>query len=391
MRNQPEQEVLVPELAQHPALLIDAEVVVGVDDHRKRVTAAQETRVRPVVTAARLLPIPVVTVAGLEVAQEGFGVWQHPRLTRPGHESQAHEVAPREARFVVEREIAHHRHPLVLDFAVPQAAALVGLVRYQRAQQIRPVRRDVGGTMLADVGEIARPVLVIGRREDLAGGGKPFHALGTVPSASAGLPVRRIRAADAVHRIQRTRERKVVSNQFQREDRNVDVIEEMQVDVRHIEKRRRVVAGEADAGLRDVAAPEHAHRPQVAAFAARSLAVQKALHVRQESHELLVMALAEILRVVGELVGHLGPAAGRGLLQKLPMALDLLPPRMRDQLDRPQHDLAKLQHARRRLGCGERNRATGYDRFQSGRIRHGFPRRGWVFVRQPFPDAKAIG
>ena len=124
-------------------------------------------------------------------------------------------------------------------------------------------------------------------------------------------------------------------NQFQREDRNVDVVEEMQVDVREVEKRRCVVAGESDAGLREVGAPEYAHRPRAPAFVAGSLAIEKALHVRQEGYKLLVVAFAEILRVGGELVGNLVPLARRALLQQFPVALDLLPARMRDQLNRP--------------------------------------------------------
>ena len=171
MRNQAEQEVLVPELAQHPTLLIDAELVVGVDDHRERVAAAHEARIRPVVGAARLLPVPVVAVAGLEIAQEAFRVRQRPRFTRPGHQSQPHEVTARQLRLVAEREIAHHRHPLVFDFAVAQGPGLVGLVRNQRAQQVGPVGCDAGGAVLSDMSEIARAVLVVGGREYPTGTG----------------------------------------------------------------------------------------------------------------------------------------------------------------------------------------------------------------------------
>jgi hypothetical protein len=69
----------------------------------------------------------------------------------------------------------------------------------------------------------------------------------TMPAASAGLPVRRICAPDAIHRIQGTRERELVSNQFQREDRDVDVIEAIQIDVRNVKMRRRGIAGEEQA------------------------------------------------------------------------------------------------------------------------------------------------
>ncbi len=147
--------------------------------------------------------------------------------------------------------------------------------------------------------------------------------------------------------------------------------------------RRRIVAGEEDAGLGDVAAPKYAHRPQAFIFVALSLAVEKALHVGQEGHELLVMAFAEILRVIGELVGHFGPTARRDLLQQLPMALDLLPARMRDQLYRPQYDLAKLQHTRRQWECGSRQHAAGQGCSHAGRIRHVPPQRGWSFSCQP--------
>jgi len=44
VRDEPEQEVLVAELRQHPALLVDAEPVVRVNDDRETVAAAGETR-----------------------------------------------------------------------------------------------------------------------------------------------------------------------------------------------------------------------------------------------------------------------------------------------------------------------------------------------------------
>ena len=123
-------------------------------------------------------------------------------------------------------------------------------------------------------------------------------------------------------------------NQLESQDCDVDVVEEMQIDMRDVEMGRHVVAGEPDAGVRNVAAAEYAHRPRAVACAG-SFAVEKALYVRQEGYELLVMALAEILRIAGELVCDLVPEARRSLVQQLPVALDLLPARMRDQLNRP--------------------------------------------------------
>jgi len=77
------------------------------------------------------------------------------------------KVAPRQSRRAVEREKGHHGHPLVLDLAIAQDARLVGLVRHERLQQERPVRRDARRAMAADVGQVARAVLVVRRREDV--------------------------------------------------------------------------------------------------------------------------------------------------------------------------------------------------------------------------------
>jgi len=82
-----------------------------------------------------------------------------------------------------------------------------------------------------------------------------------VAATPARLPVRRIGAPDAVHRVQRRLEVEVAAHQFHGQDGDVDVVEEVQVDVRDVEERRRILTGKADARTREIAPAEHAQGP----------------------------------------------------------------------------------------------------------------------------------
>src|SRR6185503_7465795 len=99
-------------------------------------------------------------------------------------------------------------------------------------------------------------------------------------------------------------------------------------------------------GTRDAPAPEHADRRFTGrAASAPRLAVEEALHVGEEGHELRVVPLAELLVVVRELVLDLAPR-GPGLAQALPRPLDLRVVGRHD-LERPEEDLPEVIDGRR--------------------------------------------
>lgn len=212
------------------------------------------------------------------------------------------------------------------------------------------MRAEGGRAIAAHRAEKLVAPLVIGDGEHLARGREPLDAPHAMAARAVVVPVGGIGAAEAVQGVLRARQAQVAGMDLDHEDGDVDVVEEVQVDVRDVEHHRvRLVAGERHAHPGEVAAAEDADRRFARRRAALlALAVEEALHVRQEGHELAVVALLELRRITGELVGELAPGTLRAAaLQHLPVLLDLLALADRHQLQRPEQDLAELAHDRR--------------------------------------------
>ena len=150
----------------------------------------------------------------------------------------------------------------------------------------------------------------------------------------------------------RQRQGQVVGRHLDVEQHDVDAVEEVQVDVHHLQRDRSVADARDDAHRGDVVAAEDAHRRaggRVAAAALRApFAVEEALHVRQEADELVVVTLVEAAGGAVVLVEVLAPRrriAHR--TQRLPgrrRRAVVLRHARRDQAQRPEQRLAQVPH-----------------------------------------------
>ena len=186
------------------------------------------------------------------------------------------------------------------------------------------MRRHGRRPMLAHERQILLALLVVGAGENLALRAQPLDQPGAMAAALILLPVGGIGAAEAEQRLLRDAERQVVGGHLEGQDDDVDVEEEIEVDVDDAQLDGLVALRERQAHLGDVGAP---HRPDralaVAALdgAAQALAVEEALHRRQEGDELVVVPLLE-LGGIAELVVELAPRiVGIGLGEVLPVVL----------------------------------------------------------------------
>ena len=97
---------------------------------------------------------------------------------------------------------------------------------------------------------------------------------------------------------------------------------------------RRNVGAPVDTQWR-VAVAEIAHRP-------RRIAVEEALHVRQEAHELAIVPLLEGIALDAELVIDESPVLGAKALEQRVGAFAAAAGRRGNKLNRPKHDLAEM-------------------------------------------------
>jgi hypothetical protein len=111
--------ILVAELAEQAALRIHEEAITGTAHHGEGVAGAEIPSVG-VVGSFGGSPIPVVAVAGLEIHQRSGREGETVRIAWRGAEGESGERRASEQRRVVEREIRHPWHPVVLDLPVAE-------------------------------------------------------------------------------------------------------------------------------------------------------------------------------------------------------------------------------------------------------------------------------
>ena len=225
-----------------------------------------------------------------------------------------------------------------------------------------PVGRDARRAVFGHVGEEGLAALGVAARQHPAVGAEPGHLGGAVQGLAIGVPSPRVGAAEAVHQLLRLREWQVVGRHLHVEQHDVDAVEEVQVDMHHLERHRCVAGPRHDLHRGDVAAAEHPHRRaagRVAAAAlAASLAIEEALHVGQEGDELVVVPLLEAARLALVLVDVFAPRRRVAqIAQQLPgrTAFDgVVAHSGGNQPQRPEQHLAQVahQHGLGRRGIG---------------------------------------
>jgi hypothetical protein len=373
MRDQEHQEMLVAEAGEVAALEVAEEPVLGVAGHHEGMARGPVARARPVAAVDRVLP-QVVAVLLSELVEIGLVEGQLGAVAGAARERETDVVRARQPVRLLDGEIRHQRHAVIFELAIAHRTLLVGVVKHQRLQQKLPMRGDAGRAVLAGEGEKLLAVLVVRDRENLVLARQPFDAARAVACPAVLLPVGRIGAPQLEHRLLRDLERQVVGMDLERERRDVDVEEEIEVDVGDVEDDRRAAGGERHAHLGDVVPADDPDRTFAIAAphrAAETLAVEEALHRRQEGDELGVMSLLEFRRIAGEFVLHLAPRMGRrGGRDVRPVVLDLLAVVGRQEIDRPQQDLAEMPDPQS-AGSGPASRRPRHRR----RIVHAVPSR----------------
>ncbi len=307
--------------------------------------AANSARVDPVLTVA-VFAVAVIAVAFLKVFQKMGRIRQGARIARPGGQSQAYIIAPAQLAQIIGRQIAHDRHPVILDLPITQRPFPVGKVQHHRLQQIFPMRGQTRRAVLAGEAEEFLPILVIGRRQGFPIRRQPFNLAETASGLTVRLPVRRIGAAKAEQRVLRLFQTQILGINLHHQNGDVEIEEEIQIDMGDVEQDRRIAPVERHPRLGDVGAAEHLDRRLsvthiIAGAASAAFAVEKPLHIRQKGDELGVMPLLKFTRVAGKLIGQLYPGIVRGQLQQFPVLLDLRTLE-RHQLQRPEQDLPKM-------------------------------------------------
>src|SRR5206468_1309980 len=124
-----QQEVLVPELRQYAPIGTAIEVRARVADDYQRMAAAQVARAR---RRPGIGPEAVVAISLLEVGNMLLAERQRLlRLAGTGDKTKPDEIGPRQRTRIIEREVRHDRHPVVLDLAVTQRALALVVIGHQ--------------------------------------------------------------------------------------------------------------------------------------------------------------------------------------------------------------------------------------------------------------------
>jgi hypothetical protein len=184
------------ELAEQPALGIGEERRARVADHDERVSAAHHAGVVPSLTR-HSLEVAVVAVFGLESLEEARRERQ--RIAGRRAEREPDVIRPGQRLRILQRQIGHDRHAVVLDLAVPQRARSHRVVRNHGLQQILPVCRNGRGAVTTDGSEELFAVVEIGSRQHPAVRCQPFDPSWTMKGRPVFGPTARIGSAKQKH------------------------------------------------------------------------------------------------------------------------------------------------------------------------------------------------
>ena len=244
------------------------------------------------------MPVAVVAVALLEVARMRLGHGSAVLVARRGDEAEAHEVRPRQRARVVHGEIAHHRHAVELELAVAQRA---------RSRRNGAAPAAAAGTPSARRCT-ARGAASRSRGSARAARGRRWRAPRRSPPAirpcacSARRCRRRARRSDRRGRSGTARPARAPASRSSAHTSSARMTTS-----RSWKKYRStcttssvvtLASGCVSAHAPHVVAPEDAdRRGGIVPRARLALAVEEALHVRQEGDELAVVALLELRRI----------------------------------------------------------------------------------------------
>ena len=303
----------MPETGQKAVVGVPEVVRAGLADQHQGVARADEAAVGAVF---RIGPEAILAVQPLEadhrrVAQgQGVAGWQI------GDEADADEVFPAEGAGIVEGQIGHHRHAVVLDQPEAQLAGLLFLVEHQRPEQPGPQGADAGRPVAAHELQIAFPLFRVGACEHPALPVQQLGSMDVVHALSLLVPTRRVGPPEAVKQFQCGGQGQIVGCDLHVEQGHIHVEKQIEIHMGDTQADRRVARPQGDAQGRDIGAPIDGHRRRPAGLPVRrartAFSIQKALHVGQEGHELFVVALLELRRVGGELVVDERPASAVG-------------------------------------------------------------------------------
>src|SRR5215831_8620353 len=175
---------------------------------------------------------------------------------------------------------------------------------------------------------------------------QPFGPSWTVKGRPVFGPTPRIGAAEQKHDLLDELQRQIGCMNLQDQHDDVDVIEEIQIDVLNVEDNRLKLLIQVKTHRGNIVAPVDAKRglPMSRVPALRLLSIEESLYVRQEGHELAIVALLELSGVDHELVEQLLPWAVFCGSQQFPVMMDLQPLLERHQLQWPEQNFAKLRN-----------------------------------------------
>ena len=227
------------------------------------------------------------------------------------------------------------------------------------------MRPDPCRTVLSGKRQVLLAIMEIRLGQHLAARIEPLDTAHAVARLAVGLPAGRKGPPESVQRVLDPIQGQVVRVGLDHQDDDIHVVEKIEIDMldRKIDLLPIVVAQPRALHVGSAKHPDRGVSDAILVQPDATLAVQEALHVRQEGHEFAVVALLELAGIGREFVLDLAPGIrAAALRQVLPVALHLLALTHRHQLQGPHQDLPEVAHDRHAgLGHGLFRVARGID------------------------------
>src|SRR5262245_4553971 len=234
MGNEKEQEMLMTKTGKEAAIRVHEKAIVCFSDDDEGMSGAHEARACELF-AETGIAIAVVAEALLELAKVALRIGKLRGSAGLVADPHADEIGARQNARVFHGEERHVGHAVVLELAVAHEPPSVAVMEHQRRKQIFPMRGHRRSAMLTHERQILFALLIVRPGEGLALGRQPLDQPRAMAAAAILLPIGRIGATEAEQRFLRDAKLDVISRHLERQDRNVDIEEEIEVDMDDLE------------------------------------------------------------------------------------------------------------------------------------------------------------
>ena len=167
----------------------------------------------------------------LELLEPSVRVRQSGARVRFERHAQSKEVLARQLERIIEREIGEGGQVVIVELAIAELARALRVVLHHRPQQVVPMAAHARFAVCTGMAEEGFTMLEVRVHQHAAALVQPLDLAHALLRAAFAAPARGKQTAKAIADVLDARQRDIIGVVFEGQQRDIDLVEEVQVDV----------------------------------------------------------------------------------------------------------------------------------------------------------------